>query len=283
MYQQYRPAQFNQLPVVVKNLLIINGLFFAAKYIFMQSFGRDVLTEKLGLHFPLSDNFHWYQFITYQFMHGNFWHILFNMIAVWMFGFRLENIWGPKRFLTFYLICGLGAALIHMGWIGYQIVPATEPVREFLSNPELGAFEELANNYNFPGINPPEWAMSNVEEIRHLALIGQKEAALESAIGFCNEYVDAIFGSQVVVGASGALFGILIAFGMLFPNTEMMMFGLFIPMKAKYVVIIYGAMEILQAVSNRPGDYVAHVAHLGGMVFGFILVKIYQRNRTTFY
>lgn len=286
MYRQYRPAHFNQLPVVVKNLLIINTLFFISQFIFQTRFGDDKLTDLLGLHYPLASDFHWYQFITYQFLHGDFWHIFFNMFAVWFFGYKMESVWGAKRFLIFYLTCGIGAALIHMGWIGYQLNHELVPVQLFLDKPEFSAFQELKNAHYFERMLPKEnwaWIQTRISDVQHLALIGDNAQSMNAAVDFSKEFIGEVYNLHRIIGASGSLFGILIAFALLFPNTEIVFFGTFFPIKAKYFVAIYGIMELWQAMANNPGDYVAHVAHLGGMVFGFILVKIYQRDRSNFY
>jgi len=289
MYQQYRPARFNQLPVIVKNLLIINLLFFLAQLLFKHQFGqmaegppRDVLAEKLGLFFPLGDNFAFYQFITYQFLHGDFGHLFFNMLGLWFFGYQLENVWGPKRFLIFYLVCGLGAAAIHMGWTGVKVMHQTAPAREFLANPELGAFEELANTYTFPG-ESSYWIDARVDDVRTFAMVGQPEKALQAAVSMCSEYVSDRYNEHAIIGASGSVYGILMAFGLLFANTEIVLWGLFVPIRAKWLVLFLGISAFISAIANRPDDLIAHVAHLGGMVFGFILVKFYNRSRTHFY
>lgn len=227
-YQQYRPNSFSVLPPVVKNLLIINGLFFLATLSF-QTLGSD-LTDTLGLHFPLADTFRPYQLITYMFMHGSFMHLFFNMFALWMFGNTLENVWGPKRFLIYYLITGIGAAVCHYAVVYYEMQPALNYISQnALDYPELEALKQEV--YNAP----------------------------------------------VVVGASGSVFGILLAFGMMFPNTLLYIYFA-IPIKAKWFVVLYGAMELFSGLRGAPGDNVAHFAHLGGMLFGFILIKYWKRN-----
>ena len=231
-YQQYSPNRFSVLPLVVKNLLIINGLFFLATLTF-ETLGVD-LTDRFGLHFPLASSFRPYQLITYMFMHGNFMHLFFNMFALWMFGNTLENVWGPKRFLIYYLITGIGAALCHYAVVYFQMQPI------------LAEIDANVANY------------SELEMIRQQVL-----------------------NAPVVVGASGSVFGILLAFGMLFPNTLLYIYFA-IPIKAKWFVVLYGAVELFSGLADVQGDNVAHFAHLGGMLFGFILIKYWQKKKTIY-
>jgi membrane associated rhomboid family serine protease len=255
--QNYRPSGFQLLPPVVKNLLIINVIMFLATLAFEKKFGID-LTDMLGLHFPTTPKFHWYQIFTYMFIHGGWDHLFFNMFAVWMFGYVLENYWGPRRFIVFYLVTAFGAALIQTLYIGYQL----HELETFLSNPSRDFFVSIAGHYSnqvIPAnISVPE--MTQFIRELHAEVLNEK-----------------------CIGASGALFGILVAYGMLFPNTELIMIFFPIPIKAKYFVAIYAGIELFSGVSRNPDDNIAHFAHLGGALFGFILIKIWQRNRQHFY
>jgi len=244
----YRPSSFSQLPEIVKNLLIINGLFFLAT-ISLESYGIN-FTKWFALHQFQSQDFMPHQLITHLFMHGNFTHLLFNMFALWMFGKTLENVWGGKRFLTYYMITGIGAAFVHLAVSQYEILSLQSQISpNELSNLLENGGGLLANfqNYSYP-------------------LMGKLNLLINTP----------------TVGASGAVFGILLAFGMLFPNTLLYIYFA-IPVKAKYFVIIYGIMELYAGISNNPADNVAHFAHLGGMLFGFILLKYWQKNNTQFY
>lgn len=240
---------FKNLPPVVKNLLIVNGLFFLAT-ILLQNQGID-LAEYLGLHFWKSPGFRPHQLVSYMFMHGGFTHILFNMFALFMFGKTLEQVWGAKRFLIYYMVTGIGAGIIQM--IVAQIRLAG-----------LG-----------DAVTP---------EVMDIILTEGYQAILEG-----KNYTDSFMGNLnglingVTVGASGAVFGILLAFGMLFPNTELMLLFPPIPIKAKWFVLFYGAFELYSGFANNPNDNVAHFAHLGGMLFGFIMIKYWQKDRGTFY
>ena len=234
--EQYRPSRFNMMPVVTKNIIIINVIMFAATVMFEKS-GVE-LSDLLGLHYYLSEKFHVWQFITYMFMHGSVMHIFFNMFALWMFGSAVENMWGPKRFLNYYILTGLGAAAAHYAIVFYQLQPALEQIDSMLSNPVL--------------------SVSQLSEIA--------------------EQKTALLNSQVVIGASGAVFGILVAFGMYFPNTMLFILPIPFPIKAKYAVILYGVVELFSGVANFSGDNVAHFAHLGGLISGFIIIQIWKNN-----
>lgn len=244
------------MPPVVKNLLIINGLFFLATIALQKSFGID-LVNYLGLHLPQSDHFKPIQFISYIFMHSTFngagqlvlSHIGFNMFALWMFGNSLENYWGGKRFLIYYLITGMGAGLIHLGVQEFQALRyATQLTSEQIA---------IIHGEGYGVIQSGQY-YTNV---------------------IMNEYNIAI--NTATVGASGSVFGILLAFGMMFPNAQIYLYFLF-PIKAKYFVMLYGAFELYSGIQNAQGDNVAHFAHLGGMLFGFIMLKYWQKNNSQF-
>ncbi len=243
MYQA--PTGFKMLPDVIKNLLIINGIFFLATIILPGTFGIN-LSEKLGLFFPLSDQFYPYQIVTHMFMHGGIMHILLNMFALWMFGYALENVWGSKRFLIYYMVTGLGAAFLHLGvnYIEYY------QIKDQLTPEQLEIIIKEGR-----GVIKQGMAYSNpvMEKANHIINIP-------------------------TVGASGAVFGILLAFGMMFPNVRMIMIFFPIPIKAKYFVMGYAAVELYNGIANRPGDNIAHFAHLGGMLFGYLLIRHWRRN-----
>jgi len=279
-YQQYRPQSFSILPPVVKNLLIINALVFFATWVFMNQYDTD-LTNYLGLHYFTSDQFRPYQFITYMFMHGGIDHIFFNMFALWMFGNMLENFWGSKRFLIFYMICGIGAALLYMGVQAFEYNRVHAAIQELMNNPVpeqyVSIFQKhLSSFYEMPEVQSQIVAFAN-DWRHHLSDVSY----LNRAVADINQLL-ALKENTPMVGASGAIFGVLLAFGMLFPNTLLYVYFL-IPIKAKYFVILYGAIELYLGISNNPGDNVAHFAHLGGMLFGFILIKFWQKKSKTFY
>lgn len=230
-----------RLPVVTKNILIINVLVFLACQVMPESFDKALT----GYYFQ-SENFRPWQIVTHMFMHGNLMHIFFNMFGVYMFGSTLEHYWGPKRFLNYYLLCGLGAFGLHQ-FITYIEVQqlSSELSSDLLRQVYLIGNEALMEGKNFTN---PTAANLNI--------------ALN--IG--------------MVGASGCLFGLLLAYGMMFPNAELFLMFLPVPIKAKWFVLGYGAIELVMALRNAPGDNVAHFAHLGGMIFGYIILKYWQKK-----
>lgn len=275
--QDFRPRSFNVLPDVIKNLLIINGLMFLAT-LTAESFGVR-LSRILGLHYINSEFFQPYQFITHLFMHGSFMHLFSNMFALWMFGSTLENVWGAKRFLFFYFFTGLGAALIHSGVLYYEMNTLENALNIFLSNPTPDNFTTFINDkasgfYNnkiYDFIN--EWS---------------KQPNNTLFISEAKMYANKVLSSSInipTVGASGAVFGVLLAFGMLFPNTLLYIYLLF-PIKAKYFVAIYALFEFYTGYQNLTGSSssnIAHFAHLGGMLFAFILIKYWKKSNRHFY
>ena len=232
------------MPPVVKNLILVNVLFYLATIVMKQT-GTD-LYQILGLYFPASPNFRLHQLFTHMFMHGSIGHIFFNMFALYMFGRVLESVWGPKRFLTFYLVTGLGAAALHLFVIFLQYKSAIADI----SPDQVAYFKDLAAQ--------GKYIPNTVSEKITMIL------------------------STPTVGASGAIFGILLGFGMLFPNTELMLLFPPIPIKAKYFVIGYGALELILGIS-QPGSNVAHFAHLGGMLFGYFMIRYWNKNSKKFY
>jgi len=250
---------FNQpIPIVTKNLLIINGLFFMGMMVIgfnPISPESNFLYRNLALHYWASPNFQPYQLISYMFMHGGFTHILFNMFALWMFGSAIENYWGPKRFMVYYFATGIGAGLIQLLTIYIQIQNV------------------------LPGIPP------DLMEIARLGNLDAINDALHHYAGNVN--IDSLSSyfylvRSTVVGASGSVFGLLLAFGMMFPNTPLYLMFIPVPIKAKYMVIGYGLLELYSGISNNPNDNIAHFAHLGGMLFGIVLI-LYWKKKGSFY
>lgn len=279
-YDNYRPSSFKLLPDVVKNLLIINGLLFLATYAFDLRFHID-LTDYLGLHYFEAEKFRPWQFITYMFMHGGFTHIALNMFALWMFGSSMENVWGPKRFLTFYIFTGLGAALTHYVVVYYQLKPVLDAISTYIDHPNAIAFKAFLDDPNLFSLgieNVPYNYHEFVGKYNEL-LLTDAGAAQQLSIDFMQQYKADFLNAPVVVGASGAVFGLLLAFGMTFPNNIIYVYFA-IPMKAKYFVMLYGAIELYSGISNS-SDNVAHFAHLGGMLFGILMI-LYWRKKYRF-
>jgi membrane associated rhomboid family serine protease len=237
---------FFDMPPVVKNLIFINILMLLAYYAVGSVFDID-LNRTLGLYFPLSEQFKPVQIVTHMFLHGGIGHLFFNMFALYMFGQVLEQVWGPKRFLIYYFVCGLGAAVIHETVIAFQYYHLVHSISsenlqiflnngtEFLNNGDINSIQSLYNLLHTP-----------------------------------------------TVGASGAIFGVLLAFGVLFPNTQLMLLFPPIPIRAKYFVMIYGGIELFLAIT-QPGANIAHAAHLGGMLFGYFLIRYWRKTTNTLY
>jgi membrane associated rhomboid family serine protease len=237
------------LPPVVKNIILINVLMLLVDYAAKSVFGVD-LTMVLGLYFPKSEQFMPLQIVTHMFMHGGFWHIFFNMYALYIFGQVLENVWGPKRFFIYYIVCGLGAAFTHETVIAFQ-------------------YAHLAQSLS------PDSLHTVLNE--GTALFRQSQLFTDPDM----QKLQLLLNTPTV-GASGAVFGILLAFGVLFPNTQLMLLFPPIPIRAKYFVLIYGGIELFMAVT-QPGSNIAHAAHLGGMLFGFLLIKYWRKTTNTLY
>ncbi len=275
----YRPRQFSLLPTAVKNILIINGIFFLATFVFQSAYHID-LAEYLGLFFPANNHFHVWQFVTYMFMHASIDHIFFNMLSFWMFGSVLENVWGTKRFLLFYFFTGIGAALCNIGANYYTYFHLQQTVADFLNHPSPIALQDLISKNKLiefsPFLNSNQGVLNSwLNDSANPTLLNDVKSVLgeyQNHLGIADERF-----AGPMVGASGAVFGVLFAFGYLFPNTMIYVY-FFIPLRAKYFVMIYGAIEFFSAWRSVPGDSVAHIAHLGGMLFGFFL--IYYWNKT---
>jgi membrane associated rhomboid family serine protease len=240
---------FFGMPPVVKNIIMINVLMLLATYAAQSVFQID-LNSILGLYFPKSEQFKPVQIITHMFMHGGFWHIFFNMYALYIFGQVLENVWGPKRFFIFYIVCGLGAAFTHEAVIAFQ-------------------YNHLVHSLS-------------TEDLQ--IVLNEGTAYLNQGKVFTDETMKSLqlLLNTPTVGASGAIFGVLLAFGVLFPNTQLMLIFPPIPFKAKYLVIGYGAIELYLAVT-QPGSDIAHAAHLGGMLFGYLLIRYWRKTTNTLY
>ena len=229
------------IPTITKNLLIINALAFAAYFVLGRT-GIN-LNDLLGLHFFLASDFRLYQLFTYMFMHGGFVHLFCNMFSLWMFGSLLERVLGSKRYLFYYISCGLGAALVQeLVWqFSWQSILAS-----MVTGPAGSSVTEIINAINS---------------------------------GKASFTMDEFYNLLLTVGASGAVFGILLAFGMIFPNMPMYIIPFPFPIKAKWMVLGYGAFELVFGVTGAM-DHVAHFAHLGGMIAGIIMILYWKHNGT---
>lgn len=267
--EEYRPGRFGTLTPVVKNLLIINVIFFAATWAIQSAFNYDI-TKNLALYYFDSEYFRPFQYITHMFMHGSIGHIFFNMFALWMFGKTIESYWGPRRFLTYYLITGLGAAALHTLANYYSMHGIYAAAQEFYNNPAPEFLVSFLRE-NFPGVTV------NPEYIDAWLALPDNPQYISDSVNLVKELV--VSKANIpTVGASGAVFGVLLAFGMLFPNAMLYVYFA-IPIKAKYFVMIYGAIELYAGVMNQPGDNIAHFAHLGGMIFGFFMILYWKKKQ----
>jgi membrane associated rhomboid family serine protease len=242
-------SPFQNIPPVVKNLIIINAIMLLATFMF-GSVMRIDLNRILGLFYFESSLFKPFQLVSHIFMHGGIAHLFFNMFALFMFGRVLEQVWGSKRFFIYYFFTGIGAAVLHslVNFIeAKSIMASLSPEQIELVKSEGVAIFQQGKNFTHQGM-----------------------AALNVMLNI------------PTVGASGAVFGVLLAFGMYFPNTQLMLLFPPIPIKAKYFVMIYGGIELYLGFTQANSN-IAHFAHLGGMLFGFILIKIWARKRNNFY
>jgi membrane associated rhomboid family serine protease len=270
--QQYSPSGFTLLPPVVKNLLIINGLFFLATISLESAFKID-LVKTLGLYYFHSELFRPYQFVSYMFLHADVQHIIYNMFALWMFGYLLENVWGSKRFLTYYLLTGIGAAIVQTIVMYWSLSSIDSAAIAYSQAPSFSAFAEFVKDH-FPQYYQNEGTIRNF--ISTWSVTPSNPVYLNQSL----DYVDQLIKLRMdipTIGASGAVYGILFAFGWMFPNMLVYIYFLF-PIKAKWIVIFYGAIELFSGISNNPTDNVAHFAHLGGMLFGFFLIYYWKRK-----
>jgi membrane associated rhomboid family serine protease len=226
------------MPPVVKNIIIINVLMLLATFV-----NENFMIEKFALFYPASPLFRPHQLVTHMFMHGSFFHIFFNMYALWLFGCALERQWGSKKFMIFYFVTGIGAAMFYSLVLWLQVWYAEAQID--------------------PG---------TLAQMKDLLLTGQSYVHGTPAM---QQWVSIM--STPMVGASGAVYGVLLGFGMLYPNAELQFIFPPIPIKAKWVVIIYGALELILGLSNSGGN-IAHFAHIGGMLFGFLLIKYWRKK-----
>lgn len=245
----YRPGGFQILPPVIKNLLIINVIVFMAANMLGETV-HEWFYQTFSLYHWSSPFFRPWQFVTHMFMHGEISegglsHLFFNMFALWMFGNVVENVLGTRKFIIFYLACGVGAAICYLGVFTWEHY---DSISWFKALSDADQYDQINRIMTTGAGNPLAFPMFTP-----------------------------------MVGASGAVFGLLFAFGYLFPNMMIYIYFLF-PLKAKYFVAIYAIIELLAGLRGSPGDNVAHFAHIGGMLFAFILLRMWNRNnRNTYY
>ncbi|NQZ77426.1 MAG: rhomboid family intramembrane serine protease [Ekhidna sp.] len=261
---------FRRLTPVAKNILIIN-----VAILLLSSVVRLDLSDWFGLRVIYSSEFAPYQFLTYMWLHGGMWHLFGNMIAVLVFAPMLETVWGSKRFLTFYLVCGIGAGILYGAADAIEKLPLKNAAESYIENPTPEAFERFViDNKSY----------INVARASELIDLYYESSSYErQTVAAVRDIYGGVVTKGTMVGASGAVFGILFAFAFLFPNTELFLLFPPIPIKAKYLVFFYAMYELYAELNRTPGDNVAHLAHLSGMLIAFILLKLWQDNTKRFY
>lgn len=263
----------NQLTPYVQRLLIVNVGLFALTFILINTID---LSNGLALHSIYSESFAPYQFVTYMFMHGGVRHLLGNMLGLFFFGPLLEHFLGSKKFLILYFVCGIGSGLLYWGLNAYEVHQVKKEANAYISNPNPDAFNEFVSRFY------PRGYQQELNLIDYYAAHPQDAAIIRRTQQDVQDIAQLDI-NFTLVGASGAIFGILMAFALLFPNTELFLLFLPIPIKAKYLVGAYAVIEIYSLYQNSPSDNVAHFAHLAGMVFAFILIRYWKTNRNSFY
>lgn len=272
-----------RLTPVVKNLLIINVAIFFLSYLLLSQTGYNII-DTFGLYYFASDNFQPWQFVTYMFLHSfvgpggqiYFGHIFGNMIGLLIFGPWLEEAWGSPRFLQYYLITGLGAGMLFMGVDYFEKSSMEDAVETFLVEPGPDEFEILISEH-FEGY------YDNLAGFIEQYTENPESPRLEEQAEVYASELYSLFLNIPMVGASGAIFGILFAAGLLFPQRRIMLLIPPIPLRARILVVLYGAYEIYAIMQRAPDDNVAHFAHLGGMLVGFVLLRIWDEDRNRYY
>ncbi len=262
---------FRSLTPVVKNLLLITvGVYVITSFFLPQ------LRGVLALYYIKSDFFRPFQLLTYMFMHADLWHLFSNMFGLFIFGPLLEQFLGPKKILILWMVCGIGSGVLYSGYTAYQMNGLENRIEQFSNDPDPEVFNRFVseNRHLFgPGIYDLIDDYSRDPDNATYV-----DRAQQNMLG-----VWELKSNIPMVGASGALFGVLIAFGMLFPNTQLFLLFPPIPIKAKYLVLFYGLYTVYNIFVNNPLDNVAHFAHLSGLIIGAILVLLWKKDRTNFY
>lgn len=261
-----------QLTPAAKNILIINGIIFIlSDFVGLRSY----IIESFGMRYFHSENFQPYQILTYMWVHGGFGHLFSNMFSVLIFAPILERVWGSKKFLIYYLATGIGAGILYSGINYYENYSFEVKVKSYEQNPSPESFRKLVLNNSSEYYNQLYDFIDSYEQ-------NPSSSNDNLSIAYANDLLK-VKSDVPMVGASGAVFGILLAFAMLFPNMELMLLFFPIPVKAKYLVLVYGIYELWSEINRMPGDNVAHFAHLGGMLIGYLILKYWKKKYGTFY
>lgn len=264
----------NRLPPILKSIIIINVACWLLEKL-LTSFSDLNPFHSLALYNWESENFKPWQLFSYMFLHDqvDIFHLALNMFGIWVFGSLLEQYWGSRRFLFYYLSTGIGAGVIYLIFMSWQVTPMLTSAEYYMQNPGYEAFEQFVS-LNLPGSYDNE-GINNFLQLWYNNR--QNPTLISESVDMVQKICDHRLNTPMV-GASGALFGIMLAFAMLFPNLSLFIFLIPIPVKAKYVVLAYGIFEILATLKNDLNDNIAHVAHLGGMIVGFLLVIYWKKT-----
>ncbi len=267
-----------RLTDVVKNLLILNVVVYIVVLI-EESMGSPVgLSSMLALHYPESDRFMPVQLVTHFFMHGGHLHIFFNMFALAMFGPQLEDLWGPKRFLLFYFICAFGAAALHLLYSWWDFSRMEEAIQVFAANPTLEIFREYFEGVPLSGLEMDNGTSAQVaaNNIESGLMRSPTPQVVAQAVNMMQEWRD--FKMNIpIVGASGAIYGVLLGFGMQFPNQQVLLLFPPMPVRVKFLIPIMIGIELYLGFRQYAGDNIAHFAHLGGALTGFLLILYWRK------
>ncbi|MFL5753019.1 MAG: rhomboid family intramembrane serine protease [Bacteroidia bacterium] len=273
-----RSLGLNITPVVL-NLIILNAIFFFGAWIIDSKFGSTIQAH-LCLYQVSSDQFNPYQLITYAFLHANFQHLLFNMLGLWSFGTMLETVWGGKRFLIFYMFCVLGGAVMHNAIQYIKIHKIENAIQKFEQDPNAFTYRQVLyeNFQEYTLIPENQLAFDEFTEAWEKDTLRDNQRFYVQRAKNDFDQLRTFKASSPMLGASGAVFGILLGVGLILPNAQLSMLFLPIRIKAKYFVIVFGALEFYYGTHKVPGDNVAHFGHIGGMIFGMILILIWYKN-----
>jgi membrane associated rhomboid family serine protease len=277
---QYRQPAYGTLPPAVKNLIILNVICFVCFNLL-----QPQLQTFLALHLWGATNFAPHQLVTHLFMHSSLGHIFFNMFALWTFGSVLEQQWGTKRFLIYYFFTGIGAAILYSAAAYWELYPFIAPINQFLAQPDAASLQTLFQQDIFGALAyckqfTDALVCPNIDSFQqnaNLFIQNSDKSQLPLIMSFVYDYKAFMLNLRTAVGASGAVYGLIMAYAFIAPNQTLYFYGI-LPIKAKYFAVLLGGVALFMGIQNNPNDSIAHFAHLGGMVFGYILLKYWQKT-----
>lgn len=258
------------LTPIVRTLIVLNVVVFIVQSINHQY--DNQIISLFGLYYFESEKFNPIQLVSYMFVHSSSRHLISNMLGLFFIGPMLERFWGEKRFLVFYMLTGIGAGLLYMGVKYFDYASLIDATKAYVLHPDLEMFKKFLAEFYPNGL--PGMASEYIPSSGRINV--------QDSVIIAEESLRAVLNTPTI-GASGAVFGVMAGFGMLFPNTELTLFPIPIPIKAKYLVALYALFEYYSGIHKTPGDNIAHFAHLGGMLIAFIIIKIWGKSRNNFY